>query len=87
MGRRRPALLCATFEALVSHLPAGEIRGVARFINPLLEESADGLLLQPDIYDAKSRLQSGRRQTNWEYPGTRQDRQVLTMQKHLVDVL
>jgi len=56
-GRRRPALLCATFEALVGAIYLqGEIRGVREFINPLLEESADGLLLQPDIYDAKSRL-------------------------------
>jgi ribonuclease III len=57
-GRHRPALLCATFEALVGAIYLqGDIPGVRDFINPLLEASADGLILQPDIYDAKSRLQ------------------------------
>ncbi len=57
-GRHRPALLCATFEALIGAIYLqGDISGVREFIKPLLEESADGLLLQPDIYDAKSRLQ------------------------------
>jgi ribonuclease III len=57
-GRRRPALLCATFEALIGALYLqGEIAAVRDFIFPILERSADGLILQPDVYDAKSRLQ------------------------------
>jgi ribonuclease III len=57
-GRDRPALLCATFEALIGALYLhGEIAAVRQFIFPMLETTADELLLQPDMYDAKSRLQ------------------------------
>jgi ribonuclease-3 len=57
-GRHRPALLCATFEALIGALYLqGEISSVREFLFPILERFADGLVLQPDVYDAKSRLQ------------------------------
>ena len=57
-GRERPALLCATFEAVVGAIYLDEGLEAARnFIFPLLERTADELVLQPDIYDAKSRLQ------------------------------
>jgi ribonuclease-3 len=57
-GRDRPALLCATFEALTGALfLQGDIAGVREFILPMLEKAADEILLQPDVYDAKSRLQ------------------------------
>jgi ribonuclease-3 len=57
-GRQRLALLCATFEALIGALYLqGEISAVRDFIFPILEKASDGLLLQPDVYDAKSRLQ------------------------------
>lgn len=57
-GRDRDALLCDTFEAIVGALYLhGEIPSVRAFVFPLLEKTADDLLLQPDVYDAKSRLQ------------------------------
>lgn len=57
-GRDRDALLCDTFEALVGALYLhGDIPAVRAFVVPLLEQAADDLVLQPDIYDAKSRLQ------------------------------
>jgi ribonuclease-3 len=57
-GPERPALLCATFEAVVGaiYLDRG-IEGVRHFVVPLLARTADAIVLQPDIYDAKSRLQ------------------------------
>ena len=57
-GRDRPALLCATFEALIGALYLyGDIAAVRGFVFPMLEKAADEVLLQPDMYDAKSRLQ------------------------------
>lgn len=57
-GRERPAILCATFEAVVGAIYLSDGIDAARsFIFPLLERTADGMVLQPDIYDAKSRLQ------------------------------
>ena len=57
-GRDRDALLCDTFEALVGALYLhGDIKAVRDFVFPLLESAADEMVLQPDIYDAKSRLQ------------------------------
>lgn len=57
-GRDRDALLCDTFEAIVGALYLhGEIPAVRAFVIPLLERTADDLMLQPDVYDAKSRLQ------------------------------
>lgn len=57
-GRERPALLCATFEAVVGAIYLSDGLEAARsFIFPLLERTADAMVLQPDIYDAKSRLQ------------------------------
>jgi ribonuclease III len=57
-GRHRPALLCATFEALIGALYLEQgIPAVQSFISPLLEAAAEHILQQPDLYDAKSRLQ------------------------------
>src|SRR5512144_2997587 len=57
-GRERPALLCATFEAVVGAIYLNNgIEAVRNFVFPLLEKTADEMVLQPDIYDAKSRLQ------------------------------
>lgn len=57
-GRDRDALLCDTFEAIVGALYLhGDISAVRAFVVPLLEDAADDLILQPDVYDAKSRLQ------------------------------
>lgn len=57
-GRRRNGLLCATFEAVVGglYLEKG-IPGVTKFVTPLLEDASEMILLQPDIFDPKSRLQ------------------------------
>lgn len=57
-GRERPALLCATFEALIGAIYVDRGLEAAReFVLPLLQKTADEIVLQPDIYDAKSRLQ------------------------------
>lgn len=57
-GRDRDALLCDTFEALVGALYLhGDVDAVRTFIFPFLEEAAEEIALQPDVYDAKSRLQ------------------------------
>lgn len=57
-GRERPVLLCATFEALVGALYLQtDIEAVRRFMEPLLEQASERFLLQPDLYDPKSRLQ------------------------------
>ncbi len=57
-GRNRPVLLCATFEALIGALYLQtNIETVQRFVAPLLEQASDRILLQPDLYDPKSRLQ------------------------------
>jgi ribonuclease-3 len=57
-GRERPALLCATFEALVGalYLHVG-ISAVEGFVFPLLEDARELVLLNAEIYDPKSRLQ------------------------------
>jgi ribonuclease-3 len=57
-GRERPVLLCATFEALIGALYLQtDIGAVQRFMAPLLEQASERFLLQPDLYDPKSRLQ------------------------------
>ena len=56
-GRARPALLCATFEALIGALYLDQaILGVQAFINPMLEIAAQRILLEKDK-DPKSLLQ------------------------------
>lgn len=57
-GYDRPALLCATFEALVGalYLDSG-ITVVKHFVEPLLESVADEILLSGRIQDPKSKLQ------------------------------
>ena len=57
-GRNRPALLCATFEALVAalYLNSG-IHSVQNFIEPMLEEAAGHILAAHKEKDPKSTLQ------------------------------
>jgi ribonuclease III len=57
-GRQRPALLCATFEALVGalYLDAG-IQAVRDFIEPLLAHATDHILAAHKEQDPKSLLQ------------------------------
>ncbi|NOY98307.1 MAG: ribonuclease III [Chloroflexi bacterium] len=57
-GADRPALLCATFEALVGalYLQAG-VQAVESFFFPFLEESQEQIVSRAEIYDPKSRLQ------------------------------
>jgi ribonuclease-3 len=57
-GRGRPALLCATFEALVGafYLDMG-IVAVSEFVEPMLESVAEQLLSSGRTHDPKSRLQ------------------------------
>lgn len=57
-GRDRPALLCATFEALIGAIYLdGDIPAVKKFLDPLLESVADTILENGHISDPKSRLQ------------------------------
>jgi ribonuclease-3 len=57
-GRDRPAILCATFEALVGaiYLDAG-IEAVQKFVKPLLESVADLIISTGRSLDPKSLLQ------------------------------
>jgi ribonuclease-3 len=57
-GYERPALLCATFEAIIGalYLDAG-ISAVESFVEPLLESVADQILSSGKIQDPKSKLQ------------------------------
>jgi len=57
-GRERSVLLCATFEALVGALYLQtDIAAIQKFMEPLLAQVSDDLLLQPELNDPKSRLQ------------------------------
>lgn len=57
-GRDRPALLCATFEALIGAIFLdGDIQAVREFLDPLLESVADTILANGHISDPKSQLQ------------------------------
>jgi ribonuclease-3 len=57
-GRKRTALLCATFEALVGalYLESG-IPAVRQFIEPLLAQAVDSELVPNNLYDPKSQFQ------------------------------
>ncbi len=57
-GRKRMALLCATFEAVIGalYLNSG-LLAVSDYIEPLLEPGANQVLLSNGEMDAKSRLQ------------------------------
>jgi ribonuclease-3 len=57
-GRKRPALLCATFEALVGAMCLdGDIQSVKSFIDPLLYQTAGQILDERKDQDPKSFLQ------------------------------
>jgi ribonuclease-3 len=57
-GRRRDALLCATFEALIGalYLDSG-MQAVRDFVEPMLKPAANYILLERKDQDPKSRLQ------------------------------
>jgi ribonuclease-3 len=57
-GRDRPAILCGMFEALVGalYLESGML-AVREFIEPLIEKSANQVLIDHEDSDPKSRLQ------------------------------
>jgi ribonuclease III len=57
-GRNRPALLCATFEALIGaiYLQAG-ISGVQKFFQPFVEKAVYQILSERKEQDPKSNLQ------------------------------
>ncbi len=57
-GRERPALLCATFEALIGALYLDQgVDTVMDFFEPLLESVADQIVASGRIHDPKSQLQ------------------------------
>jgi ribonuclease-3 len=57
-GRQRPALLCASFEALIGALYLDHgIKSVHEFIEPMLEEAVKRILINQKDRDPKSLLQ------------------------------
>lgn len=57
-GKKRPGLLCDTFEAVIGALFLNqEIEGVKKFITPFLIAAADDILLNHKDEDPKSKLQ------------------------------
>ncbi len=57
-GRDRDNLLCGAFEAFIGALYLEtDVQTAAQFIEPLLESSRENIFAQPDLSDAKSRLQ------------------------------
>lgn len=57
-GRDRDVLLCACFEALVGAIYLkNKIDAAMSFVHPFLEKAAHALILDPDTFDPKSRLQ------------------------------
>lgn len=57
-GRDRDNLLCGAFEAFIGALYLQtDIQTAERFIEPLLESAREQIFAQPDLADAKSRLQ------------------------------
>lgn len=57
-GRSRPALLCATFEAVVGSLYIDSgIDKVKAFVEPLLKKATEAILIRGELHDPKSLLQ------------------------------
>jgi ribonuclease III len=57
-GRDRDNLLCGAFEAFIGALYLEtDIHTATQFIEPLLESTREKIFAQPDLADAKSRLQ------------------------------
>jgi ribonuclease-3 len=57
-GYNRPALLCDTFEAVIGALYLDQdIEGVRKFLDPILDNAADDILLNHKDEDPKSKLQ------------------------------
>lgn len=68
-GKKRSALLCDTFEAVVGalYLDCG-IEGVNAFMHPLLEEAADDILINHKNEDPKSLLQEWAQSQGYQAP-------------------
>src|SRR5574340_543763 len=68
-GRKRSALLCDTFEAVIGalYLDCG-IEGVNAFMHPLLEEAADDILINHKNEDPKSLLQEWAQSQGYQAP-------------------
>lgn len=68
-GRRRSALLCDTFEAVVGalYLDSG-IESVNAFMHPLLAEAADDILINHKNEDPKSLLQEWAQSQGYQAP-------------------
>lgn len=68
-GRKRSALLCDTFEAVIGalYLDCG-IEGVNTFMHPLLEEAADDILINHKNEDPKSLLQEWAQSQGYQAP-------------------
>lgn len=68
-GRKRSALLCDTFEAVVGalYLDRG-IEGVNAFMHPLLEEAAEDILINHKNEDPKSLLQEWAQSQGYQAP-------------------
>ena len=57
-GRQKDVLLCATFEAVIGALYLqNDIPTIQRFIQPMLEQVSEQIILSSDSRDPKSRLQ------------------------------
>lgn len=57
-GRDRDNLLCGAFEAFIGALYLEtDVQTATQFIEPLLESTREQIFAQPDLSDAKSRLQ------------------------------
>jgi ribonuclease-3 len=68
-GRKRPAMLCACFEALIGaiYLDQG-IRAVEEFMAPMLNEAADKILAERNDKDPKSLLQEWAQSQGYNAP-------------------
>jgi ribonuclease III len=68
-GRERPGLLCDTFEALIGaiYLDSG-MEGVNQFITPLLNTTAEDILINHKDEDPKSKLQEWSQAHGYQTP-------------------
>lgn len=68
-GKERLGLLCDTFEAVIGALYIDQgIEGVAKFLNPILEKTAEDVLANHKDEDPKSKLQEWAQGTGLQAP-------------------